>query len=354
MKKYLPKIIGMATFGAVLILSIFWSPTNLANDPAAHAMPEAVHYTGIIRHIFSHSLVVYPEKALADVQSAKGYRENMLTVRQFKEILQQLYDNDFILIDGNIIYSHVEKGVMRREKLYIPKGKKPLILSIDDLAYYEYMSEGGFAHRLVLDKGRVKTEIKTSTGDIAITDDGDIVPIVDSFVREHPDFSLNGAKGIIALTGIEGILGYRVQRQDERGEKERNEVMPVIQALKSSGWTFASHSYSHNQRFLNNTIDYNFLAKDLSLWANIIEPLVGHTDAFIGPFGQIFSEKDPRRQQLIDAGFHTLYGVGMDGYTHFFDDHLVMNRTNLDGYRLNHNPKRLLDIYGISIDPSFN
>ena len=34
----------------------------------------------------------------------------------------------------------------------MPKGKKPLILSIDDMNYYEYMRGNGYADRLVLDK----------------------------------------------------------------------------------------------------------------------------------------------------------------------------------------------------------
>lgn len=35
------------------------------------------------------------------------------------------------------------------------------------------------------------------------------MPILNKFVKEHPDFSLNGEKGVVALTGYEGVLGYR-------------------------------------------------------------------------------------------------------------------------------------------------
>ena len=37
----------------------------------------------------------------------------------------------------------------------------------------------------------------------------DLVPILDRFVEEHPDFSYRGAKAILALTGYNGVLGYR-------------------------------------------------------------------------------------------------------------------------------------------------
>ena len=31
-----------------------------------------------------------------------------------------------------------------------------------------------------------------------------MVPLIDRFVEEHPDFSYRGAKGIVALTGYDG------------------------------------------------------------------------------------------------------------------------------------------------------
>ena len=42
-----------------------------------------------------------------------------------------------------------------------------------------------------------------------------MVPLIDRFVEEHPDFSYRGAKGIVALTGYNGILGYRTDQSYE-------------------------------------------------------------------------------------------------------------------------------------------
>ena len=50
-----------------------------------------------------------------------------------------------------------------------------------------------------------------NTGETFLTQDLDATPILDQFVLEHPDFSLNGAKAIFSLTGYQGILGYRTQ-----------------------------------------------------------------------------------------------------------------------------------------------
>jgi hypothetical protein len=212
------------------------------------------------------------------------------------------------------------------------------------------MKSGGFANKLVLDNGIVKTQVITPEGNTIVTDDGDIVPIVDEFVKEHPDFSMNGAKGILGVTGFEGILGYRTELIGPKGNAERTAVLGVVAALKNSGWVFASHSYSHDKIFLTDTISSTQLAKDISEWKQQVEPLVGPTNIFIGPFGEVFKEGDPRRQQLLEAGFNVLYGVGMDGYMKFFDNHLVMNRIDIDGYRLTHDATKLNKLFGLTVN----
>ena len=305
-------------------------------------------YDGPIRHIFFHSLIIYPDKANTDIKNAAGYRDNMITVSQFKKIIQQLYENNFILINSENLYSFDQAGNIKQNILYLPTGKQPLILSIDDLSYYSYMKNGGFADKLVLENGVIKTEVIDEGGNKIITDDGDVIPIVNTFVKEHPDFSLSGAKGIIGLTGFQGILGYRTQLSGVRGDADRASVLPVVDALKKSGWVFASHSFSHNKIFLQNTISATQLSKDISEWKNQVEPLIGPTNIFIGPFGEIFKKSDPRREQLVNAGFNVLYGVGMDGYIKFFSNHFVMNRIDIDGYRLTHNKKSLNKLLGLS------
>ncbi len=340
-------ISGLLLTIVVFSNSYFFSHKTLAQNLSTDT--NLVKYSGKIEHIFFHSLIIYPEKAKADLKNASGYRDNMITVSQFKEIIDDLYKNNFILINSQILYFIDQDGKLKANTLYLPKGKKPLIISLDDLAYYNYMKNGGFANKLVLENGIVRTEVITPEGNKIITNDGDAIPIVDDFVKLHPDFSLNGAKGIIALTGFEGILGYRTQLKNKQNGVEREAVLPVIDALKKSGWIFASHSFTHNQFFLRKTISTKELAKDISDWKAGVESLVGPTNIFIGPFGEVFKEGDKRRAQLINAGFNVLYGVGMDGLMKFYKDHFVMNRINIDGYRLTHNPKTLFRLFGISV-----
>ena len=87
------------------------------------------------------------------------------------------------------------------------------MLSQDDVSYYHYMDGDGFASKLVVDSnGEVKNEYIEDDGSVS-TGDYDMVPLIDTFVKEHPDFSYHGRKGILAMTGYDGILGYRTDRK---------------------------------------------------------------------------------------------------------------------------------------------
>ena len=71
------------------------------------------------------------------------------------------------------------------------------------------MDGDGFASKLVVDEnGDVKNEYIEDDGSVS-TGDYDMVPLIDTFVKEHPDFSYHGRKGILAMTGYDGVLGYR-------------------------------------------------------------------------------------------------------------------------------------------------
>ena len=269
----------------------------------------------------------------------------MITRDQFEKILPQLYMNSFVLVDINSIYSVNKDGIVERKNIYLPKGKKPLILSIDDLSYYRSQSGNGLASKLVLYKnGNVATEIKTPEGKDEITRDGDMVPIIDDFVNAHPDFSSNGAKGLIAITGFDGVLGYRTESLSATSS-ESVAAKKVINRLKSTGWRFASHSYWHDSSFNDGTISLGSLQNDTELWNKEVRPLVGDTNIFVGPFGQIFSPNDPRQEYLVSQGFRMLCGVGMDLYLHYYNDRVIMDRADIDEYRIVNDPNLLKEYF---------
>ena len=100
-------------------------------------------------------------------------------------------------------------GVMGYRPIELPAGKKPLVLSVDDVNYYEYMNDDGFATNLTLDGDGELTNTYIDASGATTHGSFDVPTIVDDFVEDHPDFSYRGARGVLALTGYNGVLGYR-------------------------------------------------------------------------------------------------------------------------------------------------
>ena len=131
----------------------------------------------------------------------------------------------------------------------------------------------------------------------------DCVPLLDDFLEEHPDFSYKGAKGTIALTGYNGILGYRTDSDyknrrdlsadqaawleahpDFDWEKECEEAKKVAEAIKADGWNFASHTWGHIK--VGEECSLERLQTDTERWLQEVAPLIGGTDTIIFAHGQ--------------------------------------------------------------------
>ena len=213
----------------------------------------------VVEHLFFHPVIAYPQWAFHDCGASQSERYGlddwMVTADEYAKILQSVYEKGYILVAIEDVWSEVtdESGThMVRNTLKLPEGKKPLIISFDDVNYYPYMLEQGFTSKLVVgEDGEIWAECTDPyTKETFLTKEGDATTMLDEFVYEHPDFSLNGAKAIFSLTGYYGILGYRTQDDrdiakdsPERAAFEANRaaeieaVKPVIARLKETGWT---------------------------------------------------------------------------------------------------------------------
>lgn len=320
-----------------------------SSQSGSTASSQSVLYTGKIYHIFFHSLIVYPKLAYDAGPRSQIYRDYMITRDEFVKMLPELYKNNFVLIDLTSIYTVNADGTVVRKPLYLPKGKKPLVISLDDLSYYHSMTGHGFADKLVLDaQGNVATEIITPEGETQVTRDGDVVPILDDFVAAHPDFSVGGAKGVIAITGHEGVLGYRTDSAEVASHPQDVELAKqVIARLNATGWRFASHSYWHAPTFSTGVATLDEVKRDADLWDAEVRPLVGPTDIYVGPFGQIFSQGDPRREAILSHGFKMICGVGADLHLEYFPRYVEMDRADIDGYRMTHDPELLKEFFDV-------
>lgn len=319
-----------------------------------------------VTHIFYHSLIVDPERGFAgDDSLSAGFKQWMTTVYEFNQITQKMYENGYVLVRMRDLVTQTtdEDGTVHfapNQELKLPPGKKAFVMSFDDLSYYHSYDGRGIASKLILDEnGEPTCEYIQPDGTMAVGD-YDYVPILDKFIAEHPDASYKGAKAMVALTGYNGILGYRTDIAYKTGEnltadqeawlaahpdfnwdQEREEAKKVADAMKENGWEFASHTWGHLRV---RDASYERLQRDTEKWMENVAPLVGGTDTIIFAHGQDlgkwgdYDESNEKFQYLREQGFDIFCNVDASQYaTWLGDDYLRQGRRNLDGYRIYYN-----------------
>mgnify|MGYP002319963890 FL=1 len=309
-----------------------------------------------VTHVFFHTLIMDTSKAFDGDSREKGYNQVMTTKDEFMKILQSMYERGFVLVRLHDVAYEVtaEDGSRHFQEgdIMLPEGKKPFVMSQDDVCYYEYMDGDGFASRMIIgEDGKPTNEMKMDDGSVSVGS-YDLVPLLDDFIKEHPDFSYRGAKACIAFTGYNGILGYRTdsayntdeykaEHPDFNFEEERANAAKVVQCLRDDGFEIASHSWGHRNM---GTIPMDKFREDTDKWANEVETLTGPCDIILFPFGSDIGDWHPydtsseRFQYLYNKGFR--YFCNVDSSQYFVqvrDNYLRMGRRNLDGYRLYQN-----------------
>ena len=321
-----------------------------------------------VTHIFYHSLVVDAQRCFGNQENDRqcvGNNQWMTTISEFNKITQEMYDRGYVMVSLHDLYNIKtdENGNQTFEPatIMLPEGKKAFVLSLDDLSYYHSYDNYGYATKLIIDEnGDVVNEYIDANGNKSIGA-YDVVPLMDKFIEEHPDASYRGAKGIIALTGYNGILGYRTDisytqldsdlDDDKRKwlknhpefnlETERAEAKKVVEAMKENGWEFASHTWGH---LSVGNISLERLQADTTRWKENVEPLVGKTNTIIFAHGQDlgnwgnYDENNAKVQYLKEQGFSVFCNVDANEYrTWFGTDYMRQGRRNLDGYRIYYN-----------------
>ena len=310
-----------------------------------------VPYDGVVEHLFFHPVVAYPELAFDGDSKSDGIDDWMVTAGEYLKILESVYEKGYVLVDIADCWSEQtdESGQTRMVKntLYLPEGKKPLILSYDDVNYYEYMLANGFTYKLIIgEDGKLWSWGKDPQGKEVVSRDLDAVTILDKFVEEHPDFSPFGAKGCLSLTGYEGILGYRTQtdskswtaEQEANRQKEIEAVKPIVAELKRTGWTFGSHTWGHISL---NTRTFDTVTADMQKWFAEVGSLVGETSVLFYPFGGRLDGDDvqqsgPAFRWMQEHGFRIFCSVGIDSWSKCKDDisAVICDRLHPDGTTL--------------------
>ncbi len=330
-----------------------------------------------ITHVFFHTLVVDNDRCFDGDYTEDGYNLYMTTIPEFLKILQSMYDRGFVLVSPYDIASFQtdENGVskMRYGEIWLPEGKTPFLMSQDDVNYYGYMigdvdpdyerpavphADGdGFAHKIVIGADGYPTcEYMDANGEIH-TGAYDLVPLLEQFIQEHPDFSYRGARAILGMTGYEGVFGYRTKPayEDDLGteayRKEVEEAKAVAQCLRDHGWILASHSYGHPSY---GNLSAAKVEADSDKWEQTVQPVIGDCDIILYPNGSDIAGIG--KYTFDNAKYKALYD---DGYRYFFnvdshyawqqlgDEYFRGGRRNLDGYRMWHTPKKVADLFDV-------
>lgn len=284
--------------------------------------------TGIPNLSF-HCLVADPARAYADKNLGGKYNMNFVTTDEFQRILESLYANNYVLVDFDS-FIESSQGLDGSETfsikpILLPENKKPVMLTETLVSYYDYMIDGnkdgtpdaggaGFASRLVVDDyGEIKAEMVDKDGN-TIVGDFDLVPILETFLKQHPDFSYRGSRAILAPTGEQGIFGYRIQtsvmsdpklgkeyyNQQVQGAKE------VVAALRAKGYTMASYTYGNKSYGQNNA---NQISEDLNNWDTQITPVIGDTNIMVFAQGSDIGDyTGTKYKALYEKGFRFFIG----------------------------------------------
>ncbi len=247
----------------------------------------------LIPNLSFHVLVHDMAKAKQSEELGGKYNRNFVTTSEFTKILGELYNNGYVLVDFNSFTTN-SNGTILPKNINLPEGKKPIMLTETLVNYFEYMVDhnkdgqpdadgDGFANKLVVDaNGDIKAEYVDNNGN-TLVGDYDLVPILETFLKEHPDFSYQGARAILAVTGSEGIFGYRINSSyTSRGDSYREDQIAgatkLVNALREKGYTLACNTYE-NKAY--GQLNANQITTDLQQWAQQITPVIGNVDVIV-------------------------------------------------------------------------
>jgi hypothetical protein len=293
-------------------------PSHVA--PAVRLVP----WRGPVEQLFVHPLVLRPQLAFTPDPLGHGFAHYFITADEFRRMLTQLWRNRWTLVDPR----RVAAGDVR-----VPAGRKALVLQEDDVNYYRYFTGRGLADRLVLVGNRIEAEYNGH-----VTRD-DVVPLVDAMVATHPEFSADGAKGLLAVTAYEGFFG----EHDLADPAVRARIRNLVKHLVADGWVIASHTYGHIDLSRDSL---STIQTDTERWLAAARGLLGPVHILVYPFG---ARPSPAGRELLrDDGFTVQYDIDVIARRIVVDGVVVMSRRHIDGYAFAGNAATLAPFFDVA------
>ncbi len=311
--------------------------------------PESIlNWNGSVEHIAIKPLIADPDRAFDGDRFEASADRDLLLVSEFHRILEQLYERDYVLVDGR---SFVSDDGHARAVPY-PEGKKPLCLVLDDFFSSEARVESGIAARLDLDGdghiiGVVRDRDGTERADRFFT----AIGVVEDFIDRHPDFSFNGATGTISVVSMNGLFGYPLTEEQDRHWRDDAinygfnsllntvtdldvndaKVRELLSSLSKRNWRIASGSYG---RLAMDQATLQSISDDIIKVKESVEPVTGEMNILHYPLG-IHVEYDKKKTALLaENGYTVLSGYGTSIYSHQEKGYVYVSKTLLSGHAL--------------------
>ena len=263
---------------------------NAINDAKSKVKP--IDDPGSIPNLSFHCLIADPARAFSDKDYGKFYNTEYVTIDEFSKILDQLHAGGYVLVDFDsfILETVGEDGKVTysAQPIFLPEGKKPIMIT-ETLVNYETFSidsdgDGeadkggdGFASKLVVRDGKIVNEYVDADGN-TLYGAYDLVPILEAFIEEHPDFCYRGARATLAVSGEDGVFGYRIMHsvKESKGKDYYNQQVEgakaIAEALRDRGYTIACYTYAN---VAYGTISATNIQVDLDNWKKEVKPVLG-------------------------------------------------------------------------------
>ena len=313
-----------------------------------------------IPNLSFHCLIADPARAFIDKDWGKSYNTNYVTVDEFSKILDQLYANGYVLVDFNsfVLETVGEDGKVTysTQPIYLPEDKKPIMLT-ETLVNYETFSidsdgDGeadkggdGFASKLVVKDGKIVNEYVDANGNV-VYGAYDFVPILEDFIEKHPDFCYRGARATLAVTGEDGVFGYRTMLsvKDKKGEDYYNQQVEgakaIAQALRERGYTIASYTYANVSY---GTLSATKIQVDMDNWQKEVKPVLGDVPVMVfakaSDIGVSYDSGNGKYNVLKNEGFRYFISAGNSPYTEVTVNYIRQSRIMVTGQNMTTNPQ---------------
>ena len=310
-----------------------------------------------VANLSFHVLIADPSRAFTAETYGGSYNKNFVTTDEFEAILEQLYANDYVLVDFDSFIAETATGdstTYESKTLYLPDGKKPIMIT-ETYGYLQFMVDsnedgepdangGGFASRLVIDdNGEIKAEMVDANGNTVVGNYA-LVPILNDFIEKHPDFSYQGARAILATTGYNGVFGYRIQKSviESEGQTYYDEQVAgakkIAEALRKEGYTIACYTYENVDY---GKINSESIKTDLNKWTQEIASVIGAVDTLVYAKESDISSTgaysgSSRYTVLADAGFRYFITSGSKPSANVAGDYVRQVRLMVTGSNMAH------------------